>query len=142
MGGRARPVKSGHAFDMRTFRSLAMSSAGGSGGSYDIEVIEFLISEVQSERGSVAELIELLKLQNTVVFHAPAVLRIPEGKSTVERFFQVLPVSDAQNVVVQKIAVAWSVEFRALKEMISLSLLESVYGHCPPEAKAFMSKTP
>jgi hypothetical protein len=87
-GGRARPVKSGHAFDMRTFRSLAMSSAGSSGVSYDMEVIDFLTSEVQSERGSIAELIDLLKLQNTGVFHALAVLRIPEGKSTVERFFK------------------------------------------------------
>jgi hypothetical protein len=141
-GGRDRPVKSGDAFDMRSCRSGAMSSADGSGVSYDLEVIDILISEVQSAHGSIAELIDRLKLQNTGVFHAPIRMRIPEGKSIGDLFFEVLPASDAQDVVVRKIADAWSVEFSALKEMIGLFLLESVYGHCAPEAEAFMRKTP
>jgi hypothetical protein len=119
-----------------------MSSADGSDVGYDLEVIDTLISEVQCARGSIAELIDRLKLQNTGVFHAPIRMRIPEEKSIGDLFFEVLPASDAQNVVVRKIADAWSVDFSALKEMIGLFLLKSVYGHCPSEVEAFMSKTP
>jgi hypothetical protein len=100
--------------------------------------IKILILQYKLKNRQIAELIEVLKVHDTEVYHTKGKTVFIGDCPIPALSYDVSPASEAQDDVTRRIAKAWKVDFDELKEMIGKFLATSLHQECEPDVVAFL----